>query len=386
MLASFFVFESYTWGRFVLIGTAAAILISEIINNNGRIIIRISEWHKFVFAFGVVCLLSAIFSVKPSDSIGKFVFIIEILVCFSPIYNYFSEGDRVGELLNSIKWAGYFVAVYSLYYYGIDFVFSMLQSSIRLDNSFSNINVIGQISAIAIIIQVYELICTKKVTFGCFFMIPSAIMILATQSRKAFVLLFLGLFLVSIFSSENKTNIIKKWFKILIVIILFVFAIWIMSKFPIFSGINERMGNLMESLKGNEGGHSASLRKQMISLGWSYFLKNPVFGIGIGAPHVIALSNLGEDAYLHNNYVELLCGGGILGFIVFYSIYFYILRRFIKYRKVPHYCKNICIILVLLFLLMEWGKVSCYSKETYFYFMLFFIEKEQLQKRYFDYE
>ncbi|MDU4952411.1 MAG: O-antigen ligase family protein [Clostridium sp.] len=383
MLASFFVFESYTWGRYILMGTAIAICSIDLITNK-KMKICIGEWHKYVFAFGLVCLLTIITSVRPQDSFGKFKFIIEILVCFTPIYNYYSKEDRSQYLLNSIKWAGYFVAVYSLYFYGLDFVISMLKSAIRLENSFSNINVIGQISAVAIIIQVYEVLNLKKLRLSCLLMVPSLLMILATQSRKAFVLLILGLVLVLIVSSEDKKNTVKLLMRITVIIFAFVILFVFLSRFSIFSGINERMGYLIKSFQGREGGRSAYLRKQMISVGWQYFLKNPVLGVGIGAPHIIALNSIGEDAYLHNNFIELLCGGGIIGFAAFYSIYIYLINRFIKYRKVVHYGKNICIIMLLLFLVMEWGKVSCYSKETYFYFMLFFIEVKQLRERYYN--
>ena len=381
LFVSFFIFESYTWGRFILAGVSAVIFLFYIIYKEFQVNIHIGKWHKFVFMFGIVCLITALISIRPSDAIGKFIFIIQILVCFTPIYTFYDNEDKTKDLLNVIKWAGYIVAMYSIYFYGLDFVLNMLKSATRLENSFSNINVIGQISAIAIIIQVYQILNLHKKNFiSCLFIIPTLFMILATQSRKAFVLLMLGLFLVYIVSNNNK-KLLKTIMRIIMAIIILFLLIWIMSKLPIFSGINERMGYLLDSLKGNDGARSANLRKQMIEIGWNSFLHNPFLGIGIGSPHVIAFNEISEDAYLHNNYIELLCGGGIVGFYAFYSIYLYLLKSFWRYRKVKHYSKNICIILMISFLIMEWGKVSCYSKETYFYFMVFFLEVKQLKYR-----
>lgn len=385
LFASFFIFESYTWGRFILVGVSAVIFLLYIVYKGFSVKIHTGEWHIFVFMFGIICLITALISIRPSDAIGKFIFIIQILVCFTPVYTFYDDGDKIKDLLNVIKWAGYIVAIYSIYFYGLDFILNMLKSSVRLENSYTNVNVIGQISAIAIIIQVYQILNLKKKNIvSWIFMIPTLFIILATQSRKAFVLLIIGLFSVYIVSNDRKkksTRIIMRFF---IAIIALVLILWIMSKFPIFSGINERMGYLIDSLEGSDGARSANLRKQMIEIGWNSFLYHPFLGIGIGSPHIIALRKIGEDAYLHNNYVELLCGGGIIGFCAFYSIYVHLLKGFWRYRKIDHYGRKICVILIVSFLIMEWGKVSCYSKETYFYFMVFFLEMKQLKGRWYN--
>lgn len=385
LFSSFFIFESYAWGRYILVGISALIFLLYVIYKGPEAKIYIGQWHLFVFMFGIVCLLTALVSIRYSDSIGKFKFIIQILLCFTPLYTYYGDGDKIGDLLNVIKWAGYIVAIYSMSFYGIDFVLNMLKSSIRLENSYANVNVIGQISAIAIIIQVYQLLNLKKKSIvSCLFMIPTLLMILATQSRKAFILLIMGLFLVYIMSNDSHKKAIKIVLKIILATIILIIIIKSISKFSIFAGIDERMRYLLDSLNGKDGGNSANLRKQLVAVGWNTFLQYPFLGIGIGCPHVIALQKLSFDAYLHNNYIELLCGGGVIGFLTFYSIYLYLIKKFWDFREINHYGKNICVILLASFLVLEWGKVSCYSKETYFYFMLFFLEIKQLKCRWYN--
>lgn len=382
---SFFIFESYTWGRYILVGVSALIFLLYVIYKGPQAKICIGKWHIFVFMFGIVCLLTTLVSIRCSDSIGKFIFIIQILLCFTPIYTYYGDGDKIADLLNIIKWAGYVIAIYSISFYGLDFVLNMLKSSVRLENSYANVNVIGQIAAIAIIIQVYQLLNLKKKNIvSCLFMIPTLLMILATQSRKAFILLIMGLFLAYIMSNDSNKKAIRIILRIFIAVILLIIMIKILSKLSIFAGIDERMGYLLESLNGKDGGNSANLRKQLVAIGWNTFLQHPFLGIGIGCPHIIALKKLSFDAYLHNNYIELLCGGGIIGFFAFYSIYLYLIRSFWVFRRIDHYGKNICLILLVSFLVLEWGKVSCYSKETYFYFMLFFLEIKQLRSRWYN--
>lgn len=382
LFASFFIFESYIWGRYILIGVSALVFILYVIYKGPQSKIHIGAWHFFIFLFSIVCLLTTLVAIQPSDSIGKFKFLIQILLCFTPIYTYYGDGDKIEDLLNVIKWAGYVIAIYSIGFYGLDFVLSMLKSSVRLENSYANVNVIGQISAIAIIIQVYQLLNLKKKSIiSCLFMIPALLMILATQSRKAFVLLIIGLFSGYIMSNGSHKKTFKIIFRVFVAVFLLIIMIKMMSKLSIFAGIDERMGYLFDSLNGKDGGNSANLRKQLVAIGWNTFLKHPILGIGIGCPHIIAFRKLSFDAYLHNNYVELLCGGGILGLFAFYLIYLYLVRSFWHLRRIDHYGKNICLILMVSFLILDWGKVSCYSKETYFYFMLFFLEIKQLKNR-----
>ena len=42
---------------------------------------------------------------------------------------------------------------------------------------------------------------------------------------------------------------------------------------------------------------------------------------------------------------------------------------------------QLCLILIVLVLIMDWGAVSYYSKDTYFYIMIFFIQI-RINKRY----
>ena len=138
LFASFFIFESYTWGRFILVGVSAVIFLLYIVYKGFSVKIHTGEWHIFVFMFGIICLITALISIRPSDAIGKFIFIIQILVCFTPVYTFYDDGDKIKDLLNVIKWAGYIVAIYSIYFYGLDFILNMLKSSVRLENSYIN--------------------------------------------------------------------------------------------------------------------------------------------------------------------------------------------------------------------------------------------------------
>ena len=79
----------------------------------------------------------------------------------------------------------------------------------------------------------------------------------------------------------------------------------------------------------------------------------------------------GNAHYLHNNYMEMLACGGIVGFLIHYWIYVYLLRVYIKNFKHHEKEFNICFVLLIFKLIMDIGAVSYYSKTTYFYLLLF---------------
>ena len=96
---------------------------------------------------------------------------------------------------------------------------------------------------------------------------------------------------------------------------------------------------------------------------------------------IITAAEIAMATYLHNNYVELLAGGGIVGFAVFYSMYGYLIVNFIRKRRVAEPMKNLCIIIVVLLLVMDVALVSYYSKDLYFILMIPFLEIDKLSKK-----
>ena len=130
---------------------------------------------------------------------------------------------------------------------------------------------------------------------------------------------------------------------------------------------------------GKTGG-STWIRQKMISLGIAYWMKNPVLGVGIGCPHILAAKYLGFDAYLHNNYVELLCGGGLVGIYLYYSMYVYCLIQLFKLRKIDSANSSIMIVIIMLTLITDYGMVSYYSKLTNFYLLAAFVTIERIKQ------
>ena len=234
----------------------------------------------------------------------------------------------------------------------------------------------------------HEVLCTlddilreKKIGLETIFCVPAFMMAIATQSRKALLMMVIGILLVLISRNLSSGKLVRNIIKIIIIIVIALLVLKTLSGMEIFSGINQRMEYLVAMFTGKgEIGNSAMLRQQLIDLGIEMFKKHPILGIGIGCPHIIAGQVLNFDAYLHNNFIEVLAGGGIIGFLLYYGAYGYLIVKFYKLRKMGTKIYSLCIILLLICLFREYAMVSIYDKSTYFYFMIYFMEVDKLKQ------
>ena len=127
-------------------------------------------------------------------------------------------------------------------------------------------------------------------------------------------------------------------------------------------------------LKGESSADSSSLlRQQYVNIGLSAFSENPFFGIGIGSSLVLTSQYTSHTTYLHNNFVELLACGGIVGFVLYYSMFLFLAFMIITKRHYLGKKAALLLTLLLVLLISDFGTVSYYTKETHFYFLIFTI-------------
>ncbi len=335
-----------------------------------------------MFAFAFYCFLSSFWAIDPDKSIlmSKTLFILCIFLFIG--YNFFLNLDN-GEdkLLKIIMYSGIAFSIYIIIYYGIGNYFTRLMNGERMGAEIDNVNIIGLETSISFIISIFYGLYDNKKIYYLLSIIP-LIIALGTGSKKVIIIVTIGILLMFLLKRDEKINLKNKIKKIVTLIIIFLIFVLIM-KLPVFSNIFKRFESLINITRG-EGvvDNSTRLRKAFISAGFEQFLKTPILGIGISNSSFITTSvQNGFATYLHNNYVELLACTGIVGFSLYYSIYFYIIYYSIKFLKNNNKYINIVLVIFLVNLIIEYGIVSYSSKSTYVYIILALISVQNERRK-----
>ena len=384
----FILLNTYTWGKYTFFCLSIGIFALGCTIQHGKTTLRFTPYIAMNVLFICFVLLSSLWAISSSDSATMARTLTRTFVCAYAVYiTYINIPELdVTVLLKAVMWAGYIVSLYTLFFYGLDTVIAAgSSSSLRVDNEFANVNTIGMACALSCVIQInFKYLRPKDHLFpSALLMVPSVIVVAATQSRKALVFLIAGtLGYAFVKAQKSKKSILIKGFKILLWILILAFVLYWILQLEVFDGIRERMESMLNAVLGSgQADHSTIVRKNLRALGIEWFLRYPVGGIGIANPHILANQYYAFDAYLHDNFVELLCGGGIIGFCLYYAMYVYLFSQLWKYRKVDKQRVAFFALWLMLMLAMNFGMVTYYSKAQNFYLMIHFINVFDLKRK-----
>lgn len=328
--------------------------------------LNIGLFSGYIALFTLFSFASSFWAINADYAIEKTITLFSILICFSILYMIYYDAN-VERLIKMIMYGGLIVAYYSIFFYGLSNIQDTLSSESRLDTVFANVNVIGSVCGISVILSLYYYRKNKN-RLLLLLSIPAVIVVAGTGSKKALILLIVGLVYVQFLHSSKQGS--QKNLKIIGALISLSLIILTLVKSGIFSGTIMRMDGLIASFTGEgEVDTSTALRSLYRALGYAQFLETPILGIGMGNARILTYNVTGHDCYLHDNFAEMAANGGIVGFILYYWIYYYILKKEYKYRKIDS-LSSIIIFIVIINLVMDYGGVSYYNKGTYFLLMV----------------
>lgn len=360
---SLHILAEVTWGRFVFLGVALLTFVLQVLKYRGKIIIRFKPLYGWFLAFVAYTFISALWAWTPSLTIQKAETLCELIIVTMIISNAMDKSIEFDDAMNILLWGGIIVAIYSLGFYGIDGILSVMTAAGRLDSEFNNVNTLGLCWMLAVVIAVQRLLYKKK-----YWMIPCimgfVVLIAATASRKALIGMLVGVVLILFIRYRGKTwsMTILKYGILLIVIML---ALLLLADLPIFSGIGARMDGFFDFFRGKGGiNNQAESRYRYIQIGIEQWRKTPMFGIGIANSYTLLASSGERATYLHNNFVELLACGGLVGFIIFYMRYFVLLVPGLKSIKKDRNDEKawLLLVVILIMVLMDYGAVTYTTK------------------------
>ena len=218
LFTTFLLFETKTWGKYAFFGATVLIVLMSAVIYGGILRIRLQPYHLFIGIFTLFVGVSSVWAMQPSDSFSKMYSVLQIFGCSALLYIHYDRKDNIRSLLSAIKWAGYFVTIYSIAFYGLDALLESAQD-LRLTTEFSNVNAIAMAAAISCMLQWGDIL-KKRNLLSSVMMIPAIILIAATQSRKAFLSLLLGIAGMYLLHSATQKGTAKKILKLLFYMLL----------------------------------------------------------------------------------------------------------------------------------------------------------------------
>ena len=370
-------------GQLILVLPVGLMAFTVFTKTSGRLPVKNSGFVFYVLSFLLFCIASRLWAEDPSLSVNKinglfFIFIGMIIIHFC----YF-EYKSIESVLKAIMYGGYLVVIYAFCRMGSSGIIRLVTSNARITNEFFNVNTIGMCAAYALVINIY-FIFYEHLKIRDLLMLPAAVLLIVSQSRKAIIIVVLGIIGIYVLRNITKKNFGLSLLKLVLGVVLLGIAFYLIARLPIMQPIIKRLNDILDMFSGtgNRATNSSWIRFAYIDLGIELFKKNPLLGIGIGNANIYTQMYYHHNHYLHNNYVELLACGGIIGFVIYYAMHLYLIVNYIKYRKYRDREYDICLILLILNLIIDYGVVSYYDKANFLFLFIFWLKIKAMQEQY----
>ncbi len=346
------------YGAYVLFVCLFGLIIFYLIREQGVIKFRFTWMHGYMLLFIGACYLSTINAIEPSVALSRSFDIVKIFFMLIILYMCYQDKKSVDTLLKIGMWTGYIVCFYTVYFYGLDYFITVLSSSARIANDALNANTVGLLGANAIVMTLYYMLYDRPRWWNII-ALPTLGILAATGSRKALVFVVVGTVLLFVFKSLRSANVVNSIVKIIGSLLALTLVGIAVLQLPMFSEVLDRMSSMVDAFSGTGGDSSTIIRMALVDIGWDLFYQSPITGVGVNNPSVFTYFVYGkENYYLHNNYIELLAGTGVIGLLAYYSMYIYIAYNLIRYRN---FHSNEYVMVLILFLsqiVMDMGMVS----------------------------
>lgn len=324
-------------------------------------------WSISELAF---CILSSIWSINQITTFQACKNIFIVLFICSMTYSMIENRDDFQKLWKSVCIAFTFNASYVLFIVGIDNL-----GTSRLGVDFEglelwNANTIGAFVGFGCVMFLHSVLFSNKKIgkiVNAVLALFMLLMCLNTGSRKA--LLVVTTTVVLYFYLKDQGN--KRLRNVLIMLVLLI-VLWniIMTNDSLHDLIGARMERMVDSLLGHQTSeNSMGMRTLMITQGIIFFSKNPIWGYGLDCYRYLSPFN----TYAHNNYIELMVGTGLVGVLIYYSIYIYAFAKGYYFVFKEHDDIAIFLFSLLVITVINHMALVSYNDITYNIIFLLFI-------------
>lgn len=379
--AGTYIGETLSAGELIIVFSLALMVLIYLYKTKMKISIGNMGFITYVGVFLFFCICSKLWAERPELATAKINRVVIIFFSIFVIDRNCKDELSVDDLLKSAMYGSYIVIVYSFLRFGMSGIITLLRNSERISSDLLNSNTLGMCAAYAFVINYYYIL-KRKFKPTDLMMIPLIIILSVSQSRKALFIAALGPVGLYVLKSLENKNIGRTLYKLFLSLIGIFVIYYLISKLPILQPVLGRFNDVFEMIQGNgaRGVNSAWIRFAYTELGIKLFKQHPILGIGIANANIYTQEYFGHNHYLHNNYVEMLACGGIVGFMIYNSMPIYLFVNYFKCRKRVDREFEFCYILLFILMIVDYGVVSYYDPKRYV--LLFIIWKKMQDVKY----
>jgi O-antigen ligase len=287
--------------------------------------------------------------------------VIQIAAMFFVISGQTSGDNKASSTaMMGLLLSGMILAVFS-FINGELTVAAELDTRSRIESITGNANSFSYQMLITIFAVFYLWTDFRSFSIRVFFVLVAAISIIGiiySGSRNGFLSLVAFTFIWYIYSKKKipKHPIVTYLILILIFTGIYFFATHLLENTLLWQRISQFEDN------------SSQTRLSLYMEGLGMIKKSPIFGIGLSNFSVLSKTGL----YSHSDYLEVASNTGIIGFIIYFSIYIVLWRRLSLIKKITTdsfilYKVNIFKTAILTILLFGFGKPHITSKITWIF-------------------
>ena len=346
--------ELYTLSKWIIFVFFAVMALYMLVSG-GKV--KIGPMMIIPTVFTVYSMLTYFWAYDPGVVTSQMVTQVQLFVLLVFTYCVMRTGGTIKDYLDALYIAGFGMAIFAMVRYGgIGNYIAAMEEGYRMGDEITNQNTYGMLFSNAAICAAYYVI-NGKGKKHVFSILLFTFFALSSGSRKAALMIVGGIFCLALLRYG-----FKKIYKTLLVTAVLLGVAVVLLQLPIFENIRMRLGDFFGA-----GNRSDAVRKGMVSYGLELFRQKPFFGYGLN--NFRKLHYIGT--YSHNNYIELLVGGGIVGTVMYYLMYLLpgCMLLFGKRRKYCFHNGSYTMILVwiALDLVFGWGWVQLYDKTAWIF-------------------
>lgn len=367
--------QSVLWWGSVLLA-----LIAAFASHHFQIKFHTTPLKVWYAAFLVVCVLSVGFAIDPTASIETIKTLVVLMVVLFLLDEEIQTKVQLEDFMRIYMAATVIMMVYVCL--NINLANFQLAQHGEAEMGRWNGNDVGMKCAIFLLFALYFLDTDKNFWKRLLLLSTSALSIVLlyyTASRKSILIVIAGISMYYYMKHPSKR------IRNIIMIALGVYGAYMaMLNVPeLYNSIGWRLEGMMALATGKGAADgSALLRLKYIQVGLYAFKKSPIIGYGIDNYRFINRAITGHFTYSHNNFVELLVGVGMAGFIVYYFYFAKLMLEFVifYFKKKTSLILNITLICFFLIFAMHVAVVS-YNDITQYIMILFLSKALTLQKQ-----